>query len=508
MPRTPVQPANGAVSAGDYVKRVQVIDPSSGQIATRVQFIDSLGNVISGGGVFSLAATLVGGTGTAADNLSRLNAGIAASPVGSIVVFPPGITQVNGTIILKPQRRYISHYHGSTIQQAAGANLSVPLLASEGWVNNATTTDNPVWIEGIGIDGNKSNNSGTSVGLMLMSWESVVRSCLVQNTSSHGIQITDANSAAGLLTNTQVENRIDQCKVIGAAGYGIWATDLTSGTVKANTDGFVTNCIVGNPGIDGIRVDRSAGWVISGNHVYNVQQQGIYGQNGWGTRITDNYVEGGFGQGTGTIPIIGGSFTTTPSGVAVDTISGSGSGAIVANNHVSMATDPANGNTFHYIRCNAAASALGLVYGNIVKAASAGVSHLGLRTQGSGAVEEYGNILSGFGAGKNYSLGATTATPLNLGHDLDLVTAGKGLRVAEGTNAKQGVSTLVAGTVTVSNTSVTASSRIFLTAQSLGTVTAPKTLAVTARTAGTSFTITSADNTDTSVVAWEIFEPG
>jgi hypothetical protein len=69
------------------------------------------------------------------------------------------------------------------------------------------------------------------------------------------------------------------------------------------------------------------------------------------------------------------------------------------------------------------------------------------------------------------------------------------------------VATLVAGTVTVANTSVTANSRIFLTVQMLGTVTVPKSVGVTARTAGTSFTITSEDTTDTSVVAYEIFEP-
>jgi len=83
-----------------------------------------------------------------------------------------------------------------------------------------------------------------------------------------------------------------------------------------------------------------------------------------------------------------------------------------------------------------------------------------------------------------------------------------GLKVFEGSNAKQGTATLVAGTATVANTSVTATSRIFLTVQSLGTVTSPKALGVTARSAGTSFTITSADNTDTSVIAYEIFEVG
>ena len=64
------------------------------------------------------------------------------------------------------------------------------------------------------------------------------------------------------------------------------------------------------------------------------------------------------------------------------------------------------------------------------------------------------------------------------------------------------------GAVTVQNVNVTSTSRIFLTAQSLGTVTTPQALAVTARTAGTSFTITSASASDTSVVAYEIFEVG
>jgi hypothetical protein len=86
-----------------------------------------------------------------------------------------------------------------------------------------------------------------------------------------------------------------------------------------------------------------------------------------------------------------------------------------------------------------------------------------------------------------------------------ITTIGQGLAVKEGTNAKQGTATLAAGTVTVANTSVTANSRIFLTAQTSGA--APGALRVSARTAGTSFTITSTSATDTSVVAYQIFEP-
>ena len=80
-----------------------------------------------------------------------------------------------------------------------------------------------------------------------------------------------------------------------------------------------------------------------------------------------------------------------------------------------------------------------------------------------------------------------------------------GLKVFESANSKQGIATLVAGTVTVANTSVTANSRILLTGQvDGGTVGFQR---VSARTAGTSFTITSSNALDTSIVAFEIFEP-
>jgi len=91
---------------------------------------------------------------------------------------------------------------------------------------------------------------------------------------------------------------------------------------------------------------------------------------------------------------------------------------------------------------------------------------------------------------------------------VDLTVAGQGIRVAEGAGAKQGTATLVTGAAVVANASVTASSRIFLTAQSLGTVSTPQAVAVTARVPGTSFTVTSLSAADTSVIAYEIFEPG
>jgi hypothetical protein len=88
--------------------------------------------------------------------------------------------------------------------------------------------------------------------------------------------------------------------------------------------------------------------------------------------------------------------------------------------------------------------------------------------------------------------------------DWGVKTVGKGLRVAEGSNAKQGVATLVAGSVVVGNTSVTANSRIFLSRSTSGGTLGHLSYTISA---GTSFTITSSSGSDTSVINYQIFEP-
>jgi hypothetical protein len=125
-----------------------------------------------------------------------------------------------------------------------------------------------------------------------------------------------------------------------------------------------------------------------------------------------------------------------------------------------------------------------------------------------------GNL--GFGTDNANDIGAAAASrprDVHVGRNviasgnLTAKAPGGGLNVKEGPNARMGAATLVHGTVTVGTTAVSANSRILLTVQSLGTVTTPKAIAVTTRTAGASFTITSADGSDTSLVAWMIVEP-
>ena len=93
---------------------------------------------------------------------------------------------------------------------------------------------------------------------------------------------------------------------------------------------------------------------------------------------------------------------------------------------------------------------------------------------------------------------------LTINGNLTLGIAGNKINITEGSNASVGVATLVAGTVVVNTTAVTANSRIFLTRQTTsGTI--GTSVDVTARVAGTSFTITANGSMlDTSTVAWLI----
>ena len=122
-----------------------------------------------------------------------------------------------------------------------------------------------------------------------------------------------------------------------------------------------------------------------------------------------------------------------------------------------------------------------------------------------------GNIYFGTGAAMTTANPNFTVSGANAGIScangyLNIATVGKGLQIKQGTNAKQGRATLAAGSVVVANTSVTANSDIIITGQVDGGT--PGWCRVSARTPGTSFTITSSSGSDTSVVGWLMLEPG
>lgn len=66
---------------------------------------------------------------------------------------------------------------------------------------------------------------------------------------------------------------------------------------------------------------------------------------------------------------------------------------------------------------------------------------------------------------------------------------------------------MTAGSITVADTATTANTRYTFTARTLGTITLPTSYYASARSAGVSFTIVSAQITDTSTVDWVAYEP-
>ncbi len=85
------------------------------------------------------------------------------------------------------------------------------------------------------------------------------------------------------------------------------------------------------------------------------------------------------------------------------------------------------------------------------------------------------------------------------------VSNGTGAAVWASLTGHRGTATLIAGEKVVSDTRITADSMIMITSQDgAGT---PGYLYVSARSVGVSFTITSSEEADTSLVAYHVIEP-
>jgi hypothetical protein len=87
---------------------------------------------------------------------------------------------------------------------------------------------------------------------------------------------------------------------------------------------------------------------------------------------------------------------------------------------------------------------------------------------------------------------------------ISILTAGYGLQIKSGSNAKIGTAVLVGGTVTVSNTAITANSIVTLGMNAVGGT--PGAHYISALTVGASFVISSTSGSDTSTVGYTITE--
>lgn len=138
---------------------------------------------------------------------------------------------------------------------------------------------------------------------------------------------------------------------------------------------------------------------------------------------------------------------------------------------------------------------------------SDGVATLSDNSDASWGRLQFGGTTSSYPALKR----STTSLQVRLADDsgdggfsTGALTATGTLSITDGANKSVGVATLVGGTVTVSNTRVTASSRIFLTDATTGSLVNIGTPTVGTIVAGTSFVINSSNALDASNINWLI----
>lgn len=103
-----------------------------------------------------------------------------------------------------------------------------------------------------------------------------------------------------------------------------------------------------------------------------------------------------------------------------------------------------------------------------------------------------------------FQVAGSTVARVDVDGNFATNVAGVGFKIKEGANARMGTATLVGGTVTISNTSVTANTRIFYSISTAGGV---QGFLSTTQSAGVSFTINSSSVADTSSLVWELKEP-
>lgn len=244
---------------------------------------------------------------------------------------------------------------------------------------------------------------------------------------------------------------------------------------------------------------------VGTSHAVSINHQGT-GLNSSALNIASNNVShsalgvSGVETARGTIKVSHSGTAGADASAAALSIDLMGAGTACQGIFVTSTTGGTTGPLLHLRNGGTGALVQVAADGDLDFGSGTGATDTKLYRSGVNALETPGFFAMGSGqSGGQFSIFGNAANSLRLG------SGGGGIAVAEGANARMGVATLVAGTVTVANTSVTANTRIFLTSNADGGT--PGTVRVSARVAGTSFTITSSSGADTSTVAYLLMEP-
>lgn len=206
----------------------------------------------------------------------------------------PGTIDINATLIVYGGQTWLGAggrgIH-TTLRAVSGLGAGLPIMAADGWYNNATDADEPVTIRGILFD---LNGQTGRHGLVIYNFWSWVDDCQFSNHSGTGIaglHPTDlARNGTTQSTNSHSENRYTACRfddgLLGA--MGIWSETVNS---ISNQDGHLTDCFFAGQSGASILIERAAGWTIQNNHLYGCGDNAIDLNRCYATKVIGNYVE-------------------------------------------------------------------------------------------------------------------------------------------------------------------------------------------------------------------------
>lgn len=448
---------------------------------------------------------------------------------GISIYFPGGYYIISSTIVLKKHVWLIGEgQRSSVLKLATNANCNVIKTFDTGGASgNADYTG----IINMVIDGNMANQNGagpyhgvvyntnptggTAAGDSFFDMHHVMQNCTVYKCKGNGIDMTGRSAI-------QIHNvHIQSCLVYGikstfdltligveADSCGSSGFNLNNGSVKAIAcksylSGFNTPTTdaagfkIGNVGPCELVGCEAQNNKLQGYNLVSADRIHLSGCNADGNNTTNSVTD----SDRVAVSMVG------STNCIIDVVSNEmpQGGSQIGHQSYALHIDSTSSN--NDIRMVHSALAPATVLGEITptSAPQTGVNTVLINGVNATAMVFGPNNGVITGANADTNLYRASADKLATDDDFLINLAGKGLRVKEGTNAKMGIATLSAGTVVVSTTAVTANSRIFLDNQTLGGTAG--FLRVSARSAGTSFTILSSSNTDTSVIAWMLVEP-
>lgn len=212
---------------------------------------------------------------------ARIQAAINASAPGTVL-------QIGGTclltrgIVLAGGRRYVGGPTTGTVLRQGGPMSFV--LASRAYVDSSATTGDPIQISNLTV---ACDGSGSTDGIIIMNWQTEVQGVNVHGCGGSGIVDTSVGQDGKAITNTSVNSKFEDNFISDNGNYGFEVLD----PANAVTDGFVTDNEIADSGADGMYLQNSGGWVISGNHLYGDRADGIDAKRLYAATISNNYVE-------------------------------------------------------------------------------------------------------------------------------------------------------------------------------------------------------------------------